>query len=206
MSKLDCISEIKSITDQAIINLNSCIENNLLNKDDDEDDDDTTDVKVDGLTYKITGSSPKEKFIAALQKTAIALVELTSSLESVSRSNMIHKIRSLSDIVTAMNIEATQITGPIPDGKSKFKFLEHTSKLKVSCVQLKINISVRASSSEDDDVKELDSKILGLYQQIGECYTVITESDRIFTDLDFNQQSFTSTTGSGSSTWNNINW
>ncbi|KYR01070.1 hypothetical protein DLAC_02164 [Tieghemostelium lacteum] len=107
-----------------------------------------------------------------------------------------------------MNTEANQISNHLPDGKGKHKFLEHVSKCKQSAVQLKINISVRASSDSSDDTVDLDAKIYGLYDQISQSFQVITHSDRVFTDMDLNHQQMKQSLSGGSNeqTWNNINW
>ncbi|GAM19791.1 hypothetical protein SAMD00019534_029660, partial [Acytostelium subglobosum LB1] len=186
------LDRLKAITDKVVEDLGYCIENNVA----EEEDDNST---MSPLVIPFTQSTSKTKLVGQLQKVAKSWTELTASLNTLSRSAMIINIRTMCDLLSAMNNDVNAFSTGMPDGKAKLKFLEHVSKLKSSSVQLKITISVRASSDGDDNLTDTDKKLESLYETMGEAFDVITHSDRVFNDLDFKQTS-------SSSTWNTISW
>ncbi|KAK5580941.1 hypothetical protein RB653_000968 [Dictyostelium firmibasis] len=193
--------QISELSEKFIEDLKYAIETNIINNEDDDEEESTNDF--DPLEYKfLSTKAPKEKFMELLQKVTKSCVALSNSIQKSERSNMIHATRDMATFFTQINDEATQIARNLPDGKSKEKLLESTSRCKTSSVQLKINISVKASSDESDDVSDLNNKIVGLYELINQCFSVVAHSDRVYNDMDFNKQSF----GSSTSSWNNVSW
>ncbi|EGC36102.1 hypothetical protein DICPUDRAFT_78221 [Dictyostelium purpureum] len=182
------MKEIEELSKKYIEDLKYVIETNIINQDydeDDEEDDESNDF--DPLEYKFKSlKTPKEKFIELLQKVTKSCVALSKSIQNKERSNMIYATRDMATYFGQINDEATQISRQLPEGKAKEKLLESTSRCKTSSVQLKINISVKASSEEGDDVTDLNKKIVGLYELIQQCFNAITHSDRVFNDMDFN--------------------
>ncbi|EGG25055.1 hypothetical protein DFA_03301 [Cavenderia fasciculata] len=208
-TKLHCIGEIKELTKQMMDALLYCIDVNVS----EEDHDNTT---MSPILIPLTSNSIKEKYVVLLQKIVKSINDLTTALDNLAKSGMILTIRTVADLITQLLQESNNIASSIPEGKAKFNFLEAVSKCKSSSLQLKINISVRASSSEDDDTKELDGKILELYRIVAQSFEIITHSDRIFTDMDFcgasqskaSSAPVPSASGGGAAggNWNTINW
>ncbi|KAF2071292.1 hypothetical protein CYY_007399 [Polysphondylium violaceum] len=196
--------QVKDISVKFEDSLLYLIDNQIINNDldDDDDDDDQEEQQViNPLEYKIQPvNTPKERFIELIQKATKSINSLSSSIDKNERSNMIYATRDISTHFTQINEEATRICRNVPEGKAKEKFLENTSKLKTSSVQMKINISVKASSDESDDVNELNSKIIGLLELMEQCFEVVTHSDRIYNDMDFASDTSFSTSGG----WNTV--
>ncbi|EFA80274.1 DEAD/DEAH box helicase [Heterostelium album PN500] len=172
--------KLKSIIEKVIEDLGYCIETNVAEEDEDNSE-------IPALKIPFVQNTTKTKTVGQLQKFAEHLSGLGDSLNNSSRSAMIHCVRSLSDVATQLNTDVTQALQSVPDGKAKIKFQEHLSKLKTSSLQLKISVSVRASSDENDSIADVDKKIISLIEVIGEAYNVVAYSDRfIFIALNDN--------------------
>ncbi|KAN0041537.1 hypothetical protein ACTFIV_004079 [Dictyostelium citrinum] len=195
--------QISELSEKFIDDLKYAIETNIINNEDDEGDDGDEETNFHPLEYKfLSTKAPKEKFMELLQKVTKSIVALSNAIQKNERSNMIRSTADVATVFTQINNEATEISRSLPDGKAKEKLLESTSRCKTSSVQLKINISVKASSDESDDVSDLNNKIIGLFELINQCFSVIAHSDRVYNDMDFNKHSF----GGSTSSWNTVSW
>eukprot|EP01133_Synstelium_polycarpum_P018016 gene18016-21501_t len=95
---LKCIDQLKEITAKIVEDLGYCIDTNVA----DDEDDNTT---MSPLVIPFTQTGTKTKFVGLLQKIAKNVSDLTASLDTLSRSNMIYNIRSVGDNMTLLKTD-----------------------------------------------------------------------------------------------------